>query len=379
MLSRRDLGQEGHRRRRAARADPAPGRVLDLKANPDRRGARHGARGAARPGQGPGRDGAGPERHAARRRRLHLRHVLRPRARAARRARQAGEGGRPGDSGADPRLRGRAGGGRHVRGRDRRGRGARDRAEAPAARARGAEPPQREGRRRSRTSAAALKEGEVATLRIVIKADQGGPAEALADALAQLSHGRGAGRGRPPRRRRDHRERHPARQGLGRDHHRLPRAARHQRARRGGARGVDIRPTASSTRRWTTCAPRSRACSSRRSARSCSARPRCAQLFKVAQGRHHRRLHRSAAASSTRTAKVRVIRDGVEVYDGSIASASSASRTTCAKCAKASSAASASRTSTTSRSATSSSAFRMEEVKRTLQPTAAVRPGCGER
>jgi translation initiation factor IF-2 len=33
----------------------------------------------------------------------------------------------------------------------------------------------------------ALKEGEVQALRIIIKADQGGPAEALADALAQLS------------------------------------------------------------------------------------------------------------------------------------------------------------------------------------------------
>ena len=33
----------------------------------------------------------------------------------------------------------------------------------------------------------ALKEGGVAALRIIIKADQGGPAEALADALAQLS------------------------------------------------------------------------------------------------------------------------------------------------------------------------------------------------
>jgi translation initiation factor IF-2 len=35
----------------------------------------------------------------------------------------------------------------------------------------------------------ALKEGGVAALRIIIKADQGGPAEALADALAQLSTG----------------------------------------------------------------------------------------------------------------------------------------------------------------------------------------------
>jgi translation initiation factor IF-2 len=35
----------------------------------------------------------------------------------------------------------------------------------------------------------ALKEGEVSSLRIIIKADQGGPAEALADALAQLGTG----------------------------------------------------------------------------------------------------------------------------------------------------------------------------------------------
>ncbi|MFZ5624689.1 MAG: translation initiation factor IF-2, partial [Gemmatimonadota bacterium] len=35
----------------------------------------------------------------------------------------------------------------------------------------------------------ALKQGEISALRIIIKADQGGPAEALADALAQLSTG----------------------------------------------------------------------------------------------------------------------------------------------------------------------------------------------
>ena len=62
--------------------------ILDLKANPNRRAQRHRRRSAARSGQGTGRDGARPERHAPRRRRLHLRHVLRPRPRAARRARQ---------------------------------------------------------------------------------------------------------------------------------------------------------------------------------------------------------------------------------------------------------------------------------------------------
>ena len=39
---------------------------------------------------------------------------------------------------------------------------------------------------RSRTISRALKEGAVSQLRIIIKADQGGPAEALADSLAQL-------------------------------------------------------------------------------------------------------------------------------------------------------------------------------------------------
>ena len=56
-----------------------------------------------------------------------------------------------------------------------------------------------------------------------------------------------------------------------------------------------------------------------------------------------------------RTAKVRVIRDGVDGVHRRRSPASSASRTTCARCARGSSAASGSRTSTTSRSATGSS------------------------
>ena len=87
--------------------------ILDLKANPDGQGAGHRARGDARSGQGPARHDPGAEGHAARRRQLHLRQVLRPRARAVRRARQDGEGSRSVDPGADPRLRGRAGGRRH--------------------------------------------------------------------------------------------------------------------------------------------------------------------------------------------------------------------------------------------------------------------------
>ena len=119
---------------------------------------------------------------------------------------------------------------------------------------------------------------------IIIKADQGGPAEALADALAQLSHQRSAGGGRPPRRRRHHRERRPARQGVGRDHPRLPRAARRQRPRRGRARSRSTSaPTASSTRRWTTCAPRSKACSSPEEKEIVLGEAEVLQVFKVSK------------------------------------------------------------------------------------------------
>ena len=60
-------------------------------------------------GQGPARHDPGAEGHAACRRQLHLRQVLRPGARAVRRARAPGEGSRAVVPGADPRVRGRPG------------------------------------------------------------------------------------------------------------------------------------------------------------------------------------------------------------------------------------------------------------------------------
>jgi translation initiation factor IF-2 len=77
--------------------------ILDLKADPRAEGDGLRRRGPARPGQGAGRHGARVERHAHGRQRLHLRHALRPRARAARRARQDRQVRGPGDPGADPR------------------------------------------------------------------------------------------------------------------------------------------------------------------------------------------------------------------------------------------------------------------------------------
>ena len=88
VLSRLDLGQEGHRHRSAARSDSAPGRDSRPQGQSGGTGAGHRARGVAGPGQGPARYDPGAEGHAARRRQLHLRQVQRPRARALRRARQ---------------------------------------------------------------------------------------------------------------------------------------------------------------------------------------------------------------------------------------------------------------------------------------------------
>jgi len=121
----------------------------------------------------------------------------------------------------------------------------------------------------------ALKEGEVSMLRIIIKADQGGPAEALADALAQLSTSevrvdvvhRGVG-------------------AITESDILLAKASGaivlgfHVRpdsnARAAAEREqVDVPPTASFTKRWRMFGMRSKDCSSRRSGKPCSARPKC--------------------------------------------------------------------------------------------------------
>ena len=192
--SRREISaKKGTNVDAAARPDSAPGRNPRPQGESEPARDGHGRRSAARSGQGSGRDGARAERHAQGRRRLHLRHVLGPRARAARRARQAREGGRSGDSGADPRLPGRSDGGRSVARRRGRDGGARDRAAPRASRSRSEEPSrQRAAASRSRTSWRRRRRAARARCNIVIKADQGGPAEALADALHQLSHERSA-------------------------------------------------------------------------------------------------------------------------------------------------------------------------------------------
>ena len=63
---------------------------------------------------------------------------------------------------------------------------------------------------------------------------------------------------------------------------------------------------------------------------------------------------------------MRVVRDGVEVYDGRAAAASSASRTTCARCAKASSAVSSIENFNDIKVGDVIECYRIEEVARTL-------------
>ena len=104
-------------------------------------------------------------------------------------------------------------------------------------------------------------------------------------------HRRGPGRGRPPRRRRHHRERHPARQGVRRDHPRLPRAPRLQRARGGGARGGRHPALPHHLRGGGGRARRARGHAQAGGARDRAGRGRSAAALQGQQGRHHRRLH----------------------------------------------------------------------------------------
>ena len=130
---------------------------------------------------------------------------------------------------------------------------------------------------RSRTSCRRRQRRLAQSLRLVIKADQGGPAEALADALGQLSTSevrvevihRGVGAITESD--------ILLAQGIGRDHHRLPRAPGQQRARGGRARGRRDQAVPDHLRSGGGRARRARrAAASRASAKSCSARPRCA-------------------------------------------------------------------------------------------------------
>ena len=243
---------------------------------------------------------------------------------------EAAPGRRRGARGARPRPRA------HAR---RRARPARAPDRAPADR--------RGGRRALGGLFEQLQRGETATLNLVLKADVQGSLEAVTESLRKLERDDVKLAFVAPRRRRDHRERRPARQGLERHDHRLQRAPGPPLARAGrapGRRDPDLRDHLQARSR--TSRPRCSACSPRRSRRSSPARPRCARSSAsrasgaiagcyVRDGHDHaglqgplpaRRRRSSGRARSRRCA---------------------ASRTTCARSPRASSAASALRTSRT--------------------------------
>ena len=162
--------------------------------------------------------------------------------------------------------------------------------------------------------------GETRQLKLLIKADQGGPAEALADALQQLSTSEvqvevvHRVQSAPSRRATSCSPRRPARSSSA-----STCAPTTRRAPPPSARASTSGCTASSTRRSPMFVRRSRGCCAPRSARSSSARPRCARRSRCRASAPWPAAS-CAAAPSTRSARVRVIRDGVEIYDGVVES-----------------------------------------------------------
>ena len=161
--------------------------LLDLKANPDRLAEGTVLEATLDPGKGPVATILVQHRHAARRRRLHLRPVLGPCPRAC-----STSAARPSPPPAR-RSRCRSSGSRACRKRATPSWWWRTRASARDI-AQKRQRLEREAQHRRTSRVKTLEDfmseraaGGAAALRVIIKADQGGPAEALADALGQLS------------------------------------------------------------------------------------------------------------------------------------------------------------------------------------------------
>ena len=285
--------------------------VADLgrpQGQPEAHGAGHGARSQARSRPRSGRDRARAGRHAQRRRPVHRRHRRRQGARAVRppraaRSRRPGPSTpvevlglsalpQPGDTFQviDDPIKAR---------------------QVVAYRQAQAQGEARSAARAARLTLESLQqqmaEGGMKELPLIIKADVQGSAEVLADTLAKLSDETREDPHHPHGRRRDQRVRRAAGDGVERDHHRLQRAAGSQRGRSRRAREGRHPPALDHLQRDRRDEEGDgRACSSRRSRKRASARPRCGRSFKtpkvgtiagcmVARRPHHAQRRRAGA------------------------------------------------------------------------------------
>jgi hypothetical protein len=162
--------------------------------------------------------------------------------------------------------------------------------------------------------------GQKRQLRLVIKADQGGPAEALADALGQLSNPKCRSKSctaasvRSPRAT----SCSPRRRGPSSSASTcVPTTTPAQAAER---EGVDIKLYRIIYEAVADVKAGARGDAAPGRARSGIRRGRGARGLQGGARRHHRRLHRALGQHQPEGTRVRVIRDGVEIYDGAIAS-----------------------------------------------------------
>jgi translation initiation factor IF-2 len=156
------------------------------------------------------------------------------------------------------------------------------------------------------------------TLNLVIKGDVDGSVQALSDSLEQLSTPE-VGAGHPPRRRRDQRVGRAARLDGGRDRHRLPRPADGERAPTAEREDVDIRLYNIIYEAVAEVRAAMEGLLSPGGARGAARHGRGAADLQGAAGRHGGRLH-GHRGELQRRGKIRVIRDGVQIYEGELGS-----------------------------------------------------------
>ena len=169
---------------------------------------------------------------------------------------------------------------------------------------------------------AMVQRGEVATLNLVLKADVQGSLEAVTDALRKLDQKHEEVRLSfvHRARRRDHRVRREPRRGVERHRDRIQRATRPQGARARRDREGGAPPLRGHLPGARGRAERARRHAAARVRGSGHRRGRGARGLLRAPGRQDRRLLRASTGTITRGSRVRFLRDGVVIWNGTITS-----------------------------------------------------------